>query len=82
MGTVFYILLCVEIGTFLLVVPWSSAWEGNLWFSYLPSGRFLYLNPYLRGAISGLGLINFWLGASQAWNFRQFTPRPDKSRSG
>ena len=76
-GIVFYVLLCVEIGAFLLVVPWSPAWERTLWLRYLPAGRFFYLSPYLRGAISGLGLINLWLGVSLAWNFRGLASRSD-----
>ncbi|MBI4459418.1 MAG: hypothetical protein HY648_05100 [Acidobacteria bacterium] len=74
-GAVFYILLCVEIGAFLLVAPWSLVWERNLWLSEAHWWGSLYLNPYFRGATSGLGLINLWLGISRAWNFRSLNSR-------
>ncbi len=74
---VLYILYCVEIGMFLLVVPWSEVWESNLWarpktplMAYFPLLRPLYVNHYVRGAVSGLGVINLWLGVSHAWSFR------------
>lgn len=70
-GAVLYVLLCVEIGTFLVVLPWSGIWEGNVLLRYYPSLRPLYMSSYLRGAVSGLGLINIWLGIAQAWRFRR-----------
>jgi len=71
-----FILLCIEIGIFLLLVPWSPLWAQNWIVSYFPSLRSLYMNLYLRGAVSGLGLINLWLGFWQAWNFRRLTAKP------
>ena len=70
-GSVLYVLLCVEIGTFLVVLPWSAIWDGNLLLRYYPSLRPIYMSSYLRGAISGLGLVNIWLGVAQAWRFRR-----------
>jgi hypothetical protein len=70
LGAVLYVLLCVEIGIFLLVMPWSVLWSHSLLLSYYPVVRPLFLSSYLRGAISGLGLVNVWLGVSQAWSFR------------
>ncbi len=65
-----YILYCVEIGMFLLVVPWSEVWERNLLVAYVPLLRPLYVSHFFRGAVSGLGVINLWLGVSHAWSFR------------
>ncbi len=65
-----YILYCVEIGMFLAVVPWTEIWERNLLLAYFPLLRPLYVNHYVRGAVSGLGVLNLWLGVSQAWHFR------------
>lgn len=66
-----FIFWCVEIGLFLFLIPWSSVWDQSLILSHFPSWRPLYMSPYVRGAIGGLGLINLWLGLSQAWNFRR-----------
>src|SRR5579884_4267837 len=66
LGAVLFILLCVEIGIFLLVMPWSALWRRNLLLSYYPLLRPVFLSSYLRGAVSGLGLVNLWLGISHA----------------
>ncbi len=75
-----YILYCVEIGMFLLVVPWSEVWESNLLMAYFPLLRPLYVNHYVRGAVSGLGVINLWLGVSHAWRFRMSAVRGTTGR--
>jgi len=66
-----WILVCLEVGTFLLLVPWSPLWTGNLLLDYYPVVRPLYMSAYVRGAISGLGLLNLWLGFREVWNFRR-----------
>ena len=55
------LLIWLEVGLVLILVPWSELWETN-YFLYQYPGLGLFLkNPYLRGAISGLGLINVFL---------------------
>ena len=73
---ILFILLCVEIGMFLLLIPWSPLWARNLLVGYYPSWRPFDMNSYGRGGVSGLGLINLWLGLWQAWNFRHLATRP------
>jgi len=63
------ILVCLEVGIFLLVVPWSQHWTGNLLLGFYPALRPLYLSHFLRGAISGLGLLNLWFAFRGVWDF-------------
>jgi hypothetical protein len=70
LGAALYIALCVEIGVFLLLMPWSAIWSRSLLLGHYPLIRPLLMSPYLRGAVSGLGLVNLWLGVSQAWGVR------------
>ena len=72
LARVLFILLSIEIGVFLLLIPWSEVWDRNLLLRYYPSVRPFYLSHYLRGAVSGLGLVNLWIGVSQVWNSRRF----------
>ena len=46
----------------LLVLPWSAFWETNYFASIWPSIRPLMTNDYVRGAVSGIGLINLCAG--------------------
>ena len=66
-----WIFVCIEVGIFLLVAPWSPLWTANLLLAYYPALRPLYLSAYVRGAISGLGLLNLWLGFREVWDFRR-----------
>jgi hypothetical protein len=71
LGAALFVLLCVEIGLFLLVLPWSSVWEKNLILRYYPRLKPFVMSAFLKGAISGLGVVNLGLGVLQAWNFRR-----------
>ena len=58
------ILFCFEIGLFLVFVPWSVLWEHNVVLLYLPL-RGLLLNNFVRGAVSGLGVIDLFIGLGE-----------------
>jgi hypothetical protein len=75
LSSVLSILLCIEIGTFLLVLPWSEIWDRTWLLRSWPVLRPVMLSAYMRGAISGIGLVNLGLAISQAWQFR-YTGRP------
>ena len=54
----------IEIGLFLVFVPWSALWEHNVLLLYLPL-RPVLLNNFVRGAVSGLGLVDLCLGLGE-----------------
>jgi hypothetical protein len=58
-----FILYCFEAGMFLVIVPWTLAWDRN--FVQVPATwlRGLLLEPTLRGAVSGFGLVHLVWGA-------------------
>lgn len=66
-----FIIFCFEVGLFLIIVPWSSFWENNFLLSYVPDLRPLVLNNFFRGAVSGLGVIDFWIGITEVEHFRK-----------
>jgi hypothetical protein len=57
-----FILFCFEIGLFLIFVPWSTLWETNVLLTYSFALRNFVLNNFVRGAVSGLGVIDVLLG--------------------
>ena len=58
------VLLCFELGVILMFVPWFPFWEKNFFLDRYPELIPFLLNSYLRGAISGLGLLDIWIAAS------------------
>jgi len=65
---VLYVLVCLEVGFFLMLVPWSAIWERNYFLETFPDLRPLLLSPTLRGAVCGLGLANIYLGVTEILN--------------
>ena len=61
------------VGVVLLVAPWTtvmtpitgSLWDANYLLQY-PAIRAVLLNPYVRGTVSGLGLVNIMLAVHEA----------------
>jgi len=64
-----FILFCFEIGLFLVFVPWSAFWENNVLLTYSILLRGLLLNNFVRGAVSGLGVVDVVLGLSELGRF-------------
>jgi len=54
-----------EIGFVLIVVPWSAFWDRNYFAQVMPPLAALMTNNFVRGAVSGLGLINVSAGLSE-----------------
>lgn len=48
----------LEVGFVLAVVPWSSYWDRNYFAQVWPSVHALITNDFVRGAVTGLGLVN------------------------
>jgi hypothetical protein len=74
-SAVVLILLCVEIGLFLLVIPWTEYWDRNYLATLVPAWRRYWMNPYVRGAVSGLGMVNLWLSLAEIFGLRRFVRR-------
>src|SRR5689334_22424665 len=51
-----FFLLALEVGLFLLISPWRDSWSLNHFQEYFPSLQDFWDDPYLKGAVSGLGL--------------------------
>ena len=48
----------LEIGVLLIVVPWTSFWDQNVLIESSPWLKKIFNNHFVRGAVSGLGVIN------------------------
>ena len=54
---------CFELGVLLVILPWSAFWERNFFLQRFPEMIPLVLNPYLRGAVTGLGVLDILVAA-------------------
>lgn len=65
-----YVVFCIELGLALIALPWLPVWNNNRWLAHWPWLRHFLQLGFVRGAISGLGVLDLWLGLSEAWNYR------------
>ena len=66
-----YVVICIILGAALVILPWMPWWtENNLLFHY-PALRGFAANPFVRGAFSGLGLLDIWLGIWEAVQYKE-----------
>lgn len=47
----------IEAGVLLVLAPWSVLWQRNYFAAAFPALGALMASPYVRGAVSGLGLV-------------------------
>ena len=67
------VIFCFELGVFLLVFPWVSEWNAN-YFARMPAwAHDLWVSPYFRGAISGVGLVNVYISFLEVLRLRRFS---------
>ena len=66
---ILYIIVCFQVGIFLLVFPWMRVWETNLLLLQYPAFRQVMMNNFFRGAVSGLGIINLVIGGMEVMSF-------------
>lgn len=65
-----YVIFCFELGIVLLVLPWTDFWTGNSLWGQWPLLRAWMQHGFMRGAVSGLGLLDLWLGIYEAIHYR------------
>ncbi|MBZ5515269.1 MAG: hypothetical protein LAN62_10620 [Acidobacteriia bacterium] len=68
---IIYILLCFELGAFLVALPWTSIWSKNFFVTQYPWVSSIALNYFVRGAVSGIGLADVWLAIFELWRLRR-----------
>ena len=59
------VIVCFEVGVFLIVFPWMDAWAHNWLATQTPWLMDLFESNYFRGALSGLGAINIYISFSE-----------------
>ena len=73
--------LFFEIGVVLLVVPWMPYWQQNYFIDARPYAEAILTNDFVKGAISGLGLVNLFAGLAELASLFLSEDRPEREES-
>ena len=79
---IFYILLCMEAGVFLTLLPWWQPWGMGDWGDNfflvmvaqktgMPALQRAVASGWVRGAVTGLGLLNLAMGFWELFHFNE-----------
>ncbi len=84
LSVIFYIILCLEIGIVLTLLPWIpqgtlglSDWGNNYFLLYaarktgMHALQTVVASGWMRGAVTGVGLLNIGIAFWEIFNFRQ-----------
>lgn len=61
----------IYIGLVLIALPWTHFWTDNRLLQFVPQIAFIAVNGITRGVISGLGILNVWIGISDAIHYKE-----------
>jgi hypothetical protein len=69
------VLFCVYLGVLVMILPWwERVWDQNAFILARPSLAAMLHTGAARGLISGLGLLDIWIGISEAVHYRDHRP--------
>jgi hypothetical protein len=51
-----------------VIAPWTTLWDANYILPPHPALRAVMLSAFVRGAVTGLGLVNILLALHEAFN--------------
>ena len=78
---VFFILVCLLVGSYLILLPWMNIglgdWNDNYLLAFvsdktnLPVLRRAVTSNWFRGAVTGLGILNLIIAVWEVLHFRQ-----------
>jgi len=66
-----FILLALYLGVVMVMLPWRDAWMENSLLDGHPLLHAIVVNNFVRGIISGIGVLDIWLAISEAFSFRR-----------
>jgi hypothetical protein len=65
------VIFCVYLGVIVTVLPWWTAiWDRNLLLQAHPRLLAMLRLGFVKGIVSGFGLLDIWIGISEAVHYR------------
>ena len=71
LGVLLFVFLCATVGVMLMIVAWRPEWTDNGLLSPYPTIRNLAASGFVRGVVTGLGVLNVWIGFWEAIRYRE-----------
>jgi hypothetical protein len=69
------VLFCVYLGVLVMILPWwTRVWDNNVFIESRPMLAAVLHNGAVKGLISGMGLLDIWIGISEAIHYRDHRP--------
>jgi hypothetical protein len=68
----------LEAGLVLIIAPWSGFWERNFFAGAVPLLEQVASNPFIRGGVSGIGVITALAGFAELAGFFGETRGPER----
>jgi hypothetical protein len=65
------VIFCLELGMLLAILPWMQIWNNNSFVANAAGLRAFLQNNFVRGIVTGLGLVDIWIGLSEAAQYRE-----------
>jgi hypothetical protein len=62
--------IAVWAGMLVMALPWTRLWTQNPLLAGWPTLKFVLNQNFVRGLISGVGLVDVWMGVSDAVHYR------------
>lgn len=66
-----FVLISATAGVLLIILPWTPEWTDNYLLLSYPSLRTLISSGFFRGICTGLGLLDIWIGFSEALHYHE-----------
>lgn len=66
-----FVFVCATAGVLLIIIPWRPEWTDNHLLLGYPDLRVFITNPFVRGLVSGLGILDVWIGFSEAIHYHE-----------
>jgi hypothetical protein len=69
-----FVFVCATVGVLLVILPWRPEWTDNHLLLRFPELGAFVANGFVRGVVSGLGLLDVWIGFWEAVHYHEGRP--------
>jgi len=67
------VVFCLYLGVLLVYLPWwKEMWDHNSLLLEFPTLRGYLIRGPVRGCVSGLGMLDLWIGISEIIHYREY----------